>query len=173
MRRSPLAASSSIVSVPRTSLLLTFALSLGCASLGLGCASQAPAPRAPTAGTPEPAAQTASAAPVKKRPRFGLSGAQIRPVLARMDREISGCYAMEYGGQENRGGRFVIEWMVAPSGTVEEASLNQSTFQNPAFEDCVVTAARGLSFPEAQGPTAVRKPYALSRRSDNLAENTH
>lgn len=127
------------------------------------CAA-APVPP-PTA--PKEAKAVAVRRPTKPRPNhFGLTGPQIRPVIAEMDGKISGCYAMEYGGQHNEGGRLVVEWSVEPNGALENAHIDQSTFQNAAFERCVLDAAKSLHFPKANGPTAIRKPYALSRRSE-------
>ena len=126
-----------------------------------GCSSASP---------PEPATPPiahARRAPSRAEPSIParLTGDLVRPVLARMDGAVSGCYAIEYGGQEADGGRLVVDWMIAPSGKVESVSIAESSFGNPSFESCVLQEALGLEFPTARNPTQIRKPY-LVRRDD-------
>lgn len=124
------------------------------------------------AGAPPPDASPPSVAKIDRAPASPepavpdeLTGDLVRPVLAQMDGAVSGCYALEYGGQQDGGGRLVVDWRIAPNGRVESAMIAESSFGNPSFESCVLEEAQGLRFPEAMRPTQLSKPY-LVRRND-------
>jgi TonB family protein len=129
----------------------------------MGCASSPPPEPAPA-----PVVARVEPAPKPSVPTE-LTGDLVRPVLAQMDGAVRGCYALEYGGQQDMGGRLVVDWLIAPSGEVESASIVESSFGNPSFESCVLEEAQGLEFPAARRPTQIQKPY-LVRRSDSETE---
>jgi TonB family protein len=122
------------------------------------------------AHTPPPAPSTpvakARPAPKPTKPPIPkeLTGDLVRPVLAQMDGVVSGCYALEYGGRQDSGGRLVVDWMIAPNGKVESASIAESSFGNPSFEGCVLEEAQDLKFPAAVQPTQISKPYLVRDR---------
>ena len=132
----------------------------------VGCACAQP-PEAPP-----PRVAIVEPRPEPQRPVIPdeLTGDLVRPVLAQMDGAVSGCYALEYGGQRDAGGRLVVDWVIAPSGKVESASIAESSFGNPSFESCVLEEAQGLLFPEAERPTQLSKPYLVRRNEESSTE---
>ncbi len=124
----------------------------------LGCSgAPPPASEPPPVASPQPSPEPEPTVPAE------LTGDLVRPVLARMDGAVSGCYALEYGGQHDTGGRLVVDWLIAPSGKVESATIAESSFANPSFESCVLEEAQGLEFPRALQPTQLSKPYLVKR----------
>ena len=103
-------------------------------------------------------------------PPLELTSELIRPTLQEMDSAVSGCYALEYGGQQDGGGRLVVSWVIATSGKVESARIDDSSFESPTFATCILEAARALQFPASQRGTELSKPYLVRAQEQSTTE---
>lgn len=132
----------------------------------MAACARRPLPEPQVAIPPPEAPPSEQAAPVIPT---GLTAEQVRPVLEQMQAAVRGCHAMEFGGQEQADGTLRLEWVILPSGAVDDVKIVDSTFESEVFAGCVLEKARQLEFPQATGPTAVSKPYTLHRTSSTVA----
>lgn len=82
------------------------------------------------------------------------------------DPAVSGCYTIAYSGKEDGSGRLVVDFSVNPDGSVARATINESTLDNPTFEECVRKVYEGLTFPAAPGGTDAARPYTFTNAAN-------
>lgn len=94
----------------------------------------------------------------------GLPKEMIRRVIRRHLNEVRFCYEQALSGQPDLAGRVTISFLIAQSGAVSNATVLNSSLNNPRVGACIATAARRWAFPQPEngGVVAVRYPFVLS-----------
>jgi len=91
-----------------------------------------------------------------------LSKETIRRTIQRHLSEVRFCYEQGLGKQPELAGRVAVGFLIAPSGVVQQATLQESTLPARAVAECVVQAVRRWSFPAPEGGGYVRVVYPFS-----------
>jgi TonB family protein len=88
-----------------------------------------------------------------------LAKETIRREIQRHLNEVRFCYEEALRSAPELAGRVSIGFLIAPSGVVQMASLDESSLGSSAVEQCVVQAVRRWSFPAPEGGGYVRVSY--------------
>ena len=85
-------------------------------------------------------------------------------IIRRHFDEVKSCYDQELSRQPALAGRIDVQFTIAPSGQISEASVRQSTLGNAYVESCIVAALRRWEFPKPldHHPVIVSYPFILS-----------
>jgi len=128
----------------------------------VACASDPPPPAQPAPAPPPP--------PVEEEPTIkpGLTPTQMRQAMSQVEPAIRGCYTVAYSGKEGGTGSLTVDFTVNPDGSVKTASIVDSSFGNPTFENCIRKVYEGMSFPKAPGSTAASRPYNFRDASGDV-----
>ncbi|HEY5448436.1 MAG TPA: AgmX/PglI C-terminal domain-containing protein [Polyangia bacterium] len=88
----------------------------------------------------------------------------IHRIVRRHFDEVKACYDQELSRQPALAGRIDVQFTIAPSGQISEASVRQSTLGNAYVESCIVAALRRWEFPKPldHHPVIVSYPFILS-----------
>jgi TonB family protein len=88
-------------------------------------------------------------APAGKRGRLDpkLVSGKVRGHIG----EIKRCYEARLGARPGLVGRVVLNFTVAPDGSVSESRVGSSTLGDETAESCMVEAVRGWTFPKPEG----------------------
>jgi len=111
--------------------------------------------------------------PASFRPLVSVFGSKVegdrsKEIIHRIVRrhfdEVKACYDQELSRQSMLAGRVDVEFTIAPSGQISEASVRQSTLGNAYVETCIVAAIRRWEFPKPLShlPLHVNYPFILS-----------
>ncbi len=95
--------------------------------------------------------------------RGSLSREVIRRVVRRHINEIRFCYEQEVMGRPDLAGRVTIAFIIGATGTVQTASVANTTLENARVEACMAQAVRRWTFPapDGGGVVAVNYPFVL------------
>lgn len=148
---------------------------------GPGAAPAPPTkPAAPSAAASAPASAPTSAptaasaptsAPAKVRvskpilPTGSLSRADIMQVVRRNLRAVRSCYERELAKQPTLSGRLLVSMVVQEDGSVREAVVEHSSFNQPQLDACVVKRISAWRFPRPRGGLVVIKYPFVFRTS--------
>lgn len=147
---------------------------LGLLTFTFGCSAAppvppaAPAPEATTPAESAPAPTPSAALPTPTddspaaRSGAGLDAADVRPVLAKSNSAVLGCHVLEHAGDEATGS-VTANLRIAPAGDVERVAVATDGGLRPNVAECVRHALQKLRFPQASGPTVVKKSWKLGR----------
>jgi len=93
-----------------------------------------------------------------------LSMEIIRRVVHSHHDQISYCYSKELTRSPNLRGKVTINWTISAQGFVTQSSVKQSTLDNAAVEQCIVSKVRTWKFPEPKGGgvVIVNYPFILN-----------
>ena len=125
-----------------------------------GCAA-ASAPAAPAitavARNAEPAHAVQAPPPASELTPTGpgLSSEQVADVVRGRSLAVGGCHAVEFSGSEPLAGFVVLDLTINSGGKVMHAYVSESSYTRQTLTDCVVSVARGLTFPQASGSTEI------------------
>lgn len=94
----------------------------------------------------------------------GLSPEVIRRVVRRKVGAIRYCYEKAMTKNPTLGGKVAVKFTIDAKGTVSSASASDTTISDAEMVSCVVTAVRGLSFPQPEngGTVVVTYPFHFS-----------
>ena len=84
-----------------------------------------------------------------------MSRRPIREVIESHRREVRFCYERELGGDPHLQGRVTIRFVVAPSGVVETATVQESSVANHRLGQCITEAVKRWTFPATEGDEGV------------------
>lgn len=131
-------------------------------ALMVGCASDPPPPAKPAPALPP--------APKEENPALkpGLTPDQMRQAMNEVEPAIRGCYTVSYSGKEGGTGSLSVDFTVNPDGSVKSATISDSTFANPTFENCIKKVYEVMTFPKAPGSTAASRPYNFRDASGDV-----
>ncbi len=91
-----------------------------------------------------------------------LSKEAIRRVIHRHRNEVKFCYEQGLQSRPDLEGRVSMRFMIAPSGAVQFAGVQNSSLGNQQVESCVTTAVRRWTFPQPEGGGSVMVTYPFS-----------
>jgi hypothetical protein len=93
----------------------------------------------------------------------GLEKNLIRIVVDRHKSQIRYCYEKELVRTPGLFGKIQVEWVIAPDGSVRDATVKESTLQNVEVERCIAARIRTWIFPKPRGGgvVIVRYPFVL------------
>jgi hypothetical protein len=94
-----------------------------------------------------------------------LSKELIRREIGRHINEVRFCYESQLISQPDLQGRVAIKFIIAPTGAVMNAVVDQTDVGSPKVESCIAAAVRRMSFPapEGGGLVIVTYPFLLSQ----------
>jgi hypothetical protein len=79
----------------------------------------------------------------------GLTEEQVLKVVKGKQNAFLYCFEKELQRSPSIGGKIVVTWQIAASGTVKSARVKTSNVGSAAVDDCVTRTVRGLRFPQA------------------------
>jgi hypothetical protein len=85
----------------------------------------------------------------------GLPPDSIRQVVVGHQATLRRCYDVELARLPDLKGTITMTWMIAPDGSVSNASVAASTIQNTNVETCVLAEVKAWTFPTADAPTHI------------------
>ncbi len=132
-------------------------------SIAVGCASSAkPQPSDPSAVTANPDGPADT--PATEEKLGSLPKEAIRAVVRENMRKIQNCYDAELESDGDLAGKVVVTFKISKEGTVDSASVTESTLGSVAVERCMVNEIRRWEFPEPEndGVVIVNYPFNLS-----------
>ena len=102
--------------------------------------------------------------------RGNLDREIVRRIIRRHINEVRQCAEKQREANPRFGGRVVVQFTVAASGTVILSKLQSSTLADAPAETCLVGAVRHWEFPEpvGGGPAIVSFPFQFIARGDLL-----
>ena len=145
-----------------------------CVLLGLGCASRSADVRAPDADRAAPAqaphadvATTSAVSP--KTPAPGavpvqseqrrrlpwLGPTHIGAAVRAHEAAFGACQTLGDAAARSQDGAITVGWLVDANGSVADVSLARSTFESPLVNECMLSVARHVTFPESASATQV------------------
>lgn len=89
----------------------------------------------------------------------GLDKETIARVIKRHWNEIKYCYEKELSKDPNLYGKVTVNFIIDGTGTVSEASIQQTTMNNENVEACMLSHVRRWRFPEPKGGGEVIVTY--------------
>jgi hypothetical protein len=94
-----------------------------------------------------------------------LSKEIIRRTIGRHINEIRFCYEQQLIARPDLQGRVAIKFVIAPTGAVMKAAVDQSDVGSQKVESCIADAVRRMNFPapEGGGIVIVTYPFLLSQ----------
>jgi len=144
-----------------------------CVLLGLACASGEANVRAPSTDlaasqdrhenvattnavqrdVPAPRAVPVQSESRRRLPWLGPThiGAAVRAHEA----AFGACQTLGDAAARNQDGAITVGWLVDADGSVTDVSLARSTFESPLVNDCMLSVARQVTFPESASATQV------------------
>ncbi len=88
-----------------------------------------------------------------------LSKEDIARVIRRNLARFKYCYEKELNANPNLSGKIAVYFTIAPTGSVAEASVRETSMNDTNVEECVVKVMRSLKFPEPKGGGIVVVTY--------------
>ena len=88
-----------------------------------------------------------------------LAKSEIARVIRRNLARFKYCYEKQLNSNPNLGGKVSIYFTIAPTGTVPQASVRETTMNNKTVEDCTVRVMKSLKFPKPKGGGIVVVTY--------------
>jgi TonB family protein len=93
-----------------------------------------------------------------------LSKETIRRVVRRHLNEVRFCYEQQLNSQPDLAGRVTISFIISTSGSVQSATVANSTLGSSRVDSCIATAVRRWSFPAPEGGiVVVNYPFTLEQ----------
>jgi TonB family protein len=94
-----------------------------------------------------------------------LSKEAIRRVIHRNLSQVRFCYEQALSSRPDLSGRISVQFMIAPSGVVQQSSVAQSTLGSEQVDRCVADAVRRWTFPapDGGGYVSVSYPFLFER----------
>ena len=89
----------------------------------------------------------------------GLSREEIELVIKRHQSEILFCYKSELQKSPGLAGKVAVNFTIDGSGAISEAGVAQTSLENEAVEQCVLSRIRRWRFPEPKGGGVVVVTY--------------
>jgi TonB family protein len=89
----------------------------------------------------------------------GLDKDVIAKVIRRHQNEIKYCYETELSKDPDLAGKVAVAFTIDPTGAVSEATVTESTLNNPTAERCMLSRIRRWKFPEPKGGGVVAVTY--------------
>lgn len=90
----------------------------------------------------------------------GLPRSEIRAVIRESIAQVRACYEPRLRDRPELAGRVVVRFLVRADGTVEEASISDTTMHDALVEQCLVAIVMTLRFPpRVRGSTPVGVAY--------------
>ncbi|MBL4686077.1 MAG: TonB family protein [Nannocystaceae bacterium] len=122
------------------------------------------APESAAEPEPAPVAERRSSRP---RPAASVTGVLDKHVIRRIVRahiaEVRYCYNEGLSTQPELQGRVSVQFTIASSGTVEDASIASTTFDNAEVVECIAGAVKRWQFPRSEGEsTVVTYPFVFN-----------
>jgi hypothetical protein len=98
----------------------------------------------------------------------------IRRIVRRHMGEVKYCYESELAKKPDLAGRVAIRFAIAATGTVMNATLDNSTIRNPTLEKCIVGTIRNWPFPAPMRGdiVTVTFPFYLAPVHSTFVPNT-
>ncbi len=95
--------------------------------------------------------------------RGSLSKEVIRRVIQRHINEVRFCYEQELNQRPDIAGRVQVKFIIAPSGAVQAANVEDTTLGAARAEQCIAQAVRRWTFPapDGGGIVVVSYPFVL------------
>ncbi|MCB9797131.1 MAG: AgmX/PglI C-terminal domain-containing protein [Alphaproteobacteria bacterium] len=97
-----------------------------------------------------------------------LDRSLIDTVVKRNFNQLRYCYQRELTKDPNLSGKIVVKFVIAPNGTVSQASIKSSTMGNASVESCIVGRFRRFRFPETKGGGIVIVSYPFVFTPDGV-----
>ncbi|HEY8270634.1 MAG TPA: AgmX/PglI C-terminal domain-containing protein [Pseudobdellovibrionaceae bacterium] len=94
----------------------------------------------------------------------GLDRDQIAAVINRNLGQVRFCYEQGLQGDPNLNGRVAIAFVIGGNGAVKMASVDNSTMNAKAIEDCILMRLKTWQFPLPQGGVDVKVTYPFVLR---------
>lgn len=94
----------------------------------------------------------------------GLDRDQIAAVINRNLGQVRFCYEQGLQGDPNLNGRVAIAFTIGGNGAVKAASVDNTTINSKAIEDCIVMRLKTWQFPLPQGGVDVKVTYPFVLR---------
>lgn len=91
--------------------------------------------------------------------RGSLSREVIRRVIRRHINEVRFCYEQELAQRPDLAGRVTVSFIISATGSVQTASVANTTLNNSRVEECISQAVRRWTFPAPDGGGAVLVNY--------------
>ena len=111
--------------------------------------------------TDEASTSTAHQVDEGARDTRGLTPKQIQKVVYDALGSIRMCYNRAVEATPELTGIVTVSWRIRPDGSVEGATVMDSTAGDEGLEACVLGEVRKLVFPEAEKGTSVGFPFAF------------
>jgi len=94
----------------------------------------------------------------------GLSKEAIRRVVRRHLNEVRFCYEDELRQRPDLDGRVAVRFIISQTGSVQSATIANSTVGSPSVDNCIAQAVRRWAFPspEGGGVVVVTYPFTLT-----------
>ncbi len=91
----------------------------------------------------------------------GLDREAVRRAVAARRNEIRACYDKALLVKPKLKGNLVLKWYISPTGPVSTAQVENSEFNFPQLENCVLSVIKSIVFPKAPNgqPTTVVYPF--------------
>ncbi len=94
-----------------------------------------------------------------------LSHVVVRRVVRRHHSEVSRCYEAQLDANPELAGRVNVRFTISGTGTVESASVQDSTAENDALHTCITSAVQRWTFPAPDGGAQVVVTYPFILRT--------
>ncbi|MCA9605460.1 MAG: AgmX/PglI C-terminal domain-containing protein [Myxococcales bacterium] len=97
--------------------------------------------------------------------RGTLSSEAIRRVIQRNQPAVRACYERGLASDPRLEGRITVQFIISAQGTVQTATVADSTLHSPSVEQCITRSILRLRFPQPAGGGIVvtRYPFVLAR----------
>jgi TonB family protein len=89
----------------------------------------------------------------------GLDKDVIAKIIRSHQNEIKYCYETELNKNPSLAGKVAVAFTIDPAGGVSEANVTETTLNNPAAENCMLSRIRRWKFPEPKGGGVVAVTY--------------
>lgn len=99
-----------------------------------------------------------------------LDKSLVQRVVRQHLRELQHCYELRLRHDPTLSGRVVFMWVIANSGEVVSAKVEETTIDDSEFDQCLVQRIRQWRFPSPKGGGIVRVSYPFTVGSSLLDE---
>lgn len=100
----------------------------------------------------------------------GLDVAQVSPIVLKSYGAVGGCHTIEHrpaADAPTTEGFVTVDWVIQPDGSVREAAVTSSSYNQPRLHACVVAVTENLRFPSAVGTTPVSWRFKFRRQAES------
>ena len=100
----------------------------------------------------------------------GLSKEVVRRTVAQHRGRIRYCYEAAMRTNPQLAGQLTLRWQITAQGNVQDTQVREDLLGDATLAACVQAVVRRMSFPQADGVTAVTYPFVFSSPGDEGTE---